>query len=104
MNFETFFEAVNNMVDKWKPDDPQAGATPRAALFRLYEEVREQAVYDIAQAAERVSKAIHKHYTTRDETEATGAQHRARKKKNDAKTGDGTRHRPLRRRTGESER
>ena len=89
MNFDEFYEAVNNMVDRWKPDDPQAGATPRNALRRLYDEVREQAVYDIAQAAQRVSAAIHKHYTTpRDETETTGAQHRARKKKNDASASD----------------
>jgi hypothetical protein len=84
MNFEAFYEAVNNMVKEWQPDDPQAGATPREGLRSLYNEVCEQAVYDIAQ---RACRTLHKHYTTpRDETKTTRAQHRARKKKNDATT------------------
>jgi hypothetical protein len=48
-NFEAFFEAVNNMVREWQPDDPQAGATPRAALEVIYNEVREQAVHNLAE-------------------------------------------------------
>jgi len=65
MNFPQFFEAVDNLVKEWKPDDPQAGATPRAALERIWLEVREQAVYDLAKAQEQRDEALkqlHRHH------------------------------------------
>jgi hypothetical protein len=56
MNFKQFYAAVDNLVREWAPDDPQAGATPHNALRALYEEVREQAVYDLAQAIDQTIK------------------------------------------------
>jgi len=65
MTVEQFIDAVNNLVKKWHPTDEQAGATPRNALATIYQQVREQAVHDLAQAIQQRDKAIerlHKHY------------------------------------------
>lgn len=65
MTFNKFFEAVNNMVKEWQPDDPQAGATPRNALQVLYNEIREQAVHDLAEAVQQRDEALkqlHRHH------------------------------------------
>jgi hypothetical protein len=68
MNFHIFFKAVDNMVKEWQPDDAQAGATPRNALRVLYDEIREQAVYEVAEAIrkreEKLAIKLHKHYLT----------------------------------------
>ena len=65
MNFNEFFSSVDNLVKEWQPDDPQAGATPRTALRRIFDDIREQAVHDLAVAVEQRQRAcakLHKHY------------------------------------------
>jgi hypothetical protein len=61
MKFEQFYEAVDNLVREWAPDDPQAGATPRNALEQIYLEVREQAVHDLAVAVSQRDRATRTH-------------------------------------------
>ena len=65
MKFAEFFDSVNNLVKEWQPADEQAGATPRNALRRIYDDIREQAVYDLAVAVEQRNRALtqlHKQY------------------------------------------
>jgi len=61
MKFDEFFSSVDNLVREWAPDDPQAGATPRAALQRIYDDVREQAVHDLAEAVRARDAATRTH-------------------------------------------
>lgn len=57
MSFDDFFASIDNLVREWAPDDPQAGATPRNALRRIYDDVREQAIHDVAVAIEQKDRA-----------------------------------------------
>jgi hypothetical protein len=61
MHFEEFVKSVSNLVREWMPDDPQAGATPRGALRHIYDEVREQAVHDLALAVSQREAATRTH-------------------------------------------
>jgi hypothetical protein len=61
MKFDAFFTAVDNLVLQWQPDDPQAGATPRGALRSIYDDVREQAVHDLAEAVRQRDQATRTH-------------------------------------------
>jgi len=67
MTFNKFFHTVDNMVEQWKPDDPQAGATPRDALRIIWEQVREGVVHELAEKQrerdEKTSKTLYKLYT-----------------------------------------
>jgi len=70
MKFEAFFKSVNNLVERWKPDDPQAGATPRGAMRQLYDQMREEVVYEFAEKQrkrdERLAATLHKHYLEKE--------------------------------------
>jgi hypothetical protein len=51
MNKEEFVEAVSNLVKEWATKPNELGEMlPRPQLEDIYHQVREQAVYDLAEA------------------------------------------------------
>jgi hypothetical protein len=68
MKLKQFINAVNNLVVEWQSEDEQAGATKEHALQIIYDEIREQAVHDLAEAIRQRDEALrqlHKHHLKR---------------------------------------
>lgn len=65
MKLTDFITSVDNLVREWATDEPRAGAIPRAELEVIFNNVREQAVHDLAEAIEQRDEAmrqLHEHY------------------------------------------
>ena len=57
MSSNQFIEAVDKLVWKWMGSD---SLTPRAELEKIYFDIREQVVHDVAVS---IGPTLHKHYT-----------------------------------------
>jgi hypothetical protein len=60
MNFQTFAEAVDNIVRDCALENPKAAILPREKLRRIFDDVREQAVHDLAEAIRQRDAAFGK--------------------------------------------
>jgi hypothetical protein len=61
MKFEQFITHVDNLVREWVCDEPHAGAVPREQLRAIYDDVREQAVHDLAETVRVRDRATRTH-------------------------------------------
>jgi len=60
-----FILAVDNLVKSWALDEPDYRVVPRDALRAIWEQVREDAVYELAESERLRDQAmakLHKHY------------------------------------------
>ena len=61
MTFPDFIAAVDNLVREWEHNDPTRGRVPREALQKIFDDVREQAVHDLALAVQQRDQATRTH-------------------------------------------
>jgi hypothetical protein len=62
MKLERFIDAVDNLVREWATEPNEIGELlPREQLQAIYEEVREQAVHDLAEAVRERDEATRTH-------------------------------------------
>lgn len=61
MKLPEFIDAIERLVDRWKPPDSMATPTPRAELTAIYEDVRDQAVKDLADYVQTKDTATRTH-------------------------------------------
>lgn len=62
MNFEGFIDAVDNLVREWATEPNELGELlPKDQLQAIFDEVREQAVYDLAEAVRAHDAATRTH-------------------------------------------
>jgi hypothetical protein len=57
-NFEQFLLAVNKLVQRWEGSDEELNVAPRETLQAIWQEVREQAVHDLAQMQRERDDAV----------------------------------------------
>ena len=65
MNRTTFVNKIVALIEEWKIEGRSPDSVPRKTLEAMYDEVREQAVHDLAETIQQRDKAIerlHRHY------------------------------------------
>jgi hypothetical protein len=62
MTFENFVSAVDNLVREWAHDSVKARAVPRAELKKIFEDLREQVVYEVAVAMQEKRQFDNRHH------------------------------------------
>jgi len=62
MKFDAFVDAVDNLVREWSTEPNELGELlPRDQLQAIYDDVREQAVHDLAEAVRARDAATRTH-------------------------------------------
>jgi hypothetical protein len=60
-----FIKAVDNLVREWASEEPIPGAIPRETLTQIFDQVREEAVHELAEAIrqrDEAMKRLHRKY------------------------------------------
>jgi hypothetical protein len=78
---EAFVAAVGNLVAEWHRSPENSGPVPREQLARIYREVREEAVHDLALYQEQRDAALRLYH---DNLMETGREARADVKRKNA--------------------